>query len=410
METPSPSRLGLPNLWIRSLGIGLPLTIALLIGSQPSVYTQLQATTQAWFNPLAEPYRYPFNASLPRNRSAIPQLRQEIAFYQERIQKDAQRGLDYAALALTYLRMARTTGQGHWYLLAEQTAQQSLTHLPFDNADAQLVLARVAEAKHDFPGALRLAEQLPEREAIALAVTSHLAMGQLDEADQAATQLVDATLSANAFTLQALVQVAQGKPQEALQSFHYALEVEEPGELSNSARLRTTLGRFYYEQGRLELATDLYQEALRLLPGYQPALVNLAQVKLRQGQYNAADRLYQQAIAMSDTMPTLYQPTVLRGQAQIQKQRGNPAIANRLWQEAELLLRETVPTTPSTAQPSFGHQRELARLLLERGNPGDRTEAVALMQQEITLRRDAPTLATYAGALAATERWQEAQG
>lgn len=408
METSSIPKLWLSNGWVRSLAIGLPLTIAVLIGSQPSFQAQLGTIRQSWLNPLDEPYRYPFHASLPSNRSPIPQLQQEIAFYQERIQQDSQRGLDYAALALTYLRMARTTGQGHWYLLAEQTAQQSLTRLPFDNADANLVLARVAEARHDFPGALRLAAQLPEQEAIALRVTSHLAMGNLTAAEAAANQLVDASLSANAFTLQALVQVAQGKQEEALKSFHYALEVEEPGELSNSARLRTTLGRFYYERGELDLAADLYQEALRISPNFPAALINLAQLHLRQGQDNAADRLYKRAIALSDDMPTLYQPTLLRGQAYLQRQRGNQAGANQLGQDAELLLRETV-TAPTSPQSSFGHQRELARLLLERGTATDRAEAVTLMQQEVGRRRDASTLATYAKALAATDRWQEAE-
>lgn len=404
-HSPSPIKPALSHRWMRLLGIGLPLTIAVLVGSQPAFRARLGEISQSWFNSLDAPYRYPFAASLPRNRSAIPQLQQEIAFYQQLVQENPQQGSDYASLALAYLRMARTTGQGQWYLLAEQTAQKSLAQLPFDNANAYLTLARVAEAKHDFAEALRLAKQLPEREAIALAVTSNLAMGKLNQADAAAKALLDATLSANAFTLQALVQFAQGNDQEALKSFEYALEVEEPGELTNSARLRTLLGRFHYEQGKLDRANDLYREALRIVPGYQPALINLAQLKLRQGQYNAADRLYQQAIASSGGASTLYQPTLLRGRAQIQRQQGDELQANQLWQEAELLLRQTT----TTGTPSFGHQRELARLLLERGNPADRAEAITLMQQELTLRRDATTLATYAWALTASERWQAAQ-
>lgn len=58
---------------------------------------------------------------------------------------------------------------------------------------------------------------------------------------------------------------------------------------------------------------------------------------------------------------------------------------------------------------TLGHRRDLAHLLLERGNPADVPEAITLMQAEARTRRDAVTLQLLAWALSRAGRWQEAQ-
>jgi tetratricopeptide (TPR) repeat protein len=289
-------------------------------------------------------------------------------------------------------------------LLAEQTAQQSLAKLPFENREAISVMARVAEARHDFATALKLAEQdLKPEEAAAIRTTSNLAMGKLTEASQAVDDWVNAVLSPAAFTMQGIVRYAQGKDQEALQSFRYALDVEEAGDWQQSARIRTLIGRFYYERGQLEQAEALYREALYILPGYPAALLNLAQLDIRQGKLAEANRRYTQLKAATDGNPTIYTALILRGQARIAQLQGNLAAAEPFWTEAETRLRQGLSNTAS-----FGHRRDLARLLLERGRPQDQTEALSLMQTETKLRRDAATLGTYAWALMQTGDYQQA--
>lgn len=53
------------------------------------------------------------------------------------------------------------------------------------------------------------------------------------------------------------------------------------------------------------------------------------------------------------------------------------------------------------------HRRELAVLLLERGDEADRSEALTLMQAEVENRRNAETLETLAWALSEVDRRQE---
>ncbi len=398
-------RLG--NRWWLVVLVGVPLTSGLLWLAQGDWFSQLEELGRLTGSQLDAPYRYPYRDSLPKSNTPTARIEQEIAHYQQAVRQNASSGLDEGALAIAYLQMARATGQEQWNLLADQAAQQSLTKLPVNNSTALAVLARVAEAQHDFDTTLKLAGQIPDpKEAIALQVTTNLALGKLPAANEAAQKLVDLALSPSAFTLLALVEVAQGNDAAGLENFRYALTVEDPGELSASAHTRTLLGRFYYERGQLGLAHDLYREALRILPGYHAARLNLAQLEIRQGHYRAAERHYAQIPATSNGAVTIYNPLVLRGRAKIKALQGDRPAAKAHWSEAETLIRQSFAGPDGFTQ---GHRRDLASLLLERGNPNDVAEAVTLMQTEVTRRRDAKTLEVYAWALSAQAKWQPAQ-
>jgi len=350
----------------------------------------------------ARPYAYPFER--PERGSVRRALEAEIAFYQARLARNPGGGLDLAALAGAYLRMARATGDLAWYLLAEQTAQRSLAHLPLDNAAALLALARVAEARHDFAEAIRLARRAgDDGEALSILVTSHLARGDVDEAARAAAILVHRVPGLASHALSALVAEAQGKDDVAFAALGRAIAAEEPGEAGSSAWARTLLGRLHYRRGRLAQARDLYREALRILPQYPLALVNLAELEMRQGRYRSAERYIGRVATITRASPNVYDHAVLRGLARLHELQGNQARAAALWAEAEARLRRDVTTG------QFGHRRELARLLLERGRPQDVPEAVALMEAEARVRQDAETLEVYARALAGAGRWGEAR-
>lgn len=391
--------------------LGLSATSAVLLLTQAggTVFNRLGDRPSVSLN---APYRYPFQPPASGG-SATARLEQDIAHFQERVrQLPAQsiaQGLEQSALALSYLRMARLTGQSHWYLLADQIAQEALRSVP-NHPEAIAVLARVAEAQHDFDRALALAEQFAgTTEALSVQASVHLAKGDLKAAAEAGDRLVDQALSPAAFTQQALVRAAQGNDGGALQSFRYALEVEEAGDLSSSARTRTLLGRFYYERGQLDLAQDLYHEALQILPSDLPARLNLAQLALRQGRYRLAAKYYRQVEAMGSAA-TVYEPLVQRGQARLRQLQNQPAQAEIHWANAELHLRQTLAAaTADSGSLGFGHRRDLARLLLERGRPEDTAEALTLMEAEVEQRRDADTLDTYAWALSQVGRWQEAR-
>ncbi|MBM0741989.1 tetratricopeptide repeat protein [Phormidium sp. CLA17] len=348
---------------------------------------------------LEAPYRYRFERS---PESVTTKLGQEVSFYKERIRQDPSSGLNRALLSKTYLRMARATGETSWYLLAEQTAQESLAKLPFNNDGAIFALARVATAKHDFPSALKLIQQASQNEeTLALQVTANLAMGNLPSTKQASDRLVAQNPSLNSFTLRALVGVSQGNDQAAMQDFQQALASEEPEETGSSVWARTGLGRLYFKRGKLDQAEKLYQEALRILPNYPPALLNSAELAIRRGQYQTAEKFYSQFFQLSTNSPSVYDHVIYRGMARVKELEGQSADATQWRNEAEARLRKDLTT--------FGHRRELARLLLERGRPQDLTEALTLMQAEVKVRRDAETMDTLAWSFSQLGRWPEAQ-
>ncbi|MEG4233364.1 hypothetical protein QUA40_14805 [Microcoleus sp. Pol11C3] len=351
-------------------------------------------------------YRYNFSESLRNNPNQKEAVQQEIAFYQQRLAVDSRSGLNRAALAGSYLKMGRATGEGGWFLLAEQAAQRSIADLPFDNKGALLVLARIAEARHDFTTALRFAKLVgfKNEDAIALSVTSNLAMGKVTEANAAAEALVNRIPNLGSLTLRALVRESQGRDAEVLQDYQQAMAAEEPGDVGGSARARSLLGRFYARRGQFVQAKALFLEALRLVPRYPLALIYLADLETRQGDYREAEANYNKVSAYSGGVPTMFDRLVDRGMAKVKDLQGDAIEFRRLRDKAEAGLRQE----QLSGARGFGHRRDLASLLLEKGRSQDVAEALALMQQEVKIRRDAVTLDIYAWALSSAGEWQKA--
>ncbi len=380
----------------------LPLLIALPIAG---ILISLPLGLRLWKENFGDQqlntvYRYNFERPSPG--SVTQALDKEIAFYQKRLRYDPDGGLNRAALAKVYLKMARATGEASWYLLAEQTAQESLAKLSFNNETAILVLARVATARHDFKGAIRLAKQTNlNDDALATLVTANLALGNIKEANIAADKLVAHSSSVGSLTLQALVKVSQGKDTQAIETFQKALATEEPEETGSSVSARTLLGRLYLKRGQIKLAEGLYKEALRVLPQYSPAVLNLAELEVRRGDYQAAEKLYSQFFITSQRAPTVYDHIMLRGMARVKDLQGNSSEAQKWRSKAETRLRQDLT--------SFGHKRELARLLIEKGREQDLVEALSLMQSDLQNRHDAETFDTLAWAFSSLGRWGEAQ-
>ena len=69
----------------------------------------------------SSPTSYAYSFSSPSAVDITGQLEQEVSFHKNRIRHTPEDGLSQAALAGTYLKLARATGDATWYLLAEQT-------------------------------------------------------------------------------------------------------------------------------------------------------------------------------------------------------------------------------------------------------------------------------------------------
>jgi tetratricopeptide (TPR) repeat protein len=387
--------MDVPNMQSYSLKLLSPKKLLLIatslgIGISIACYTVFSTS---------RPNTWKYRFQRPAVGSVTKNIQQEIAFHQQRIQQQPTAGLERASLASAYLRMAKATGDSSWYLLAQQTAEQSLAQLSVNNYGAILVLAKVAAAKHDFTMALSLLKQVPpQAEALSLSATIQLALGDRATAQKTAATLAQKMPTMSNFALKALAEVAAGEDQSALKDFKAAIAAEDAEEAGTSAWVRTLLGRFYYKRGELQKAEELYQSALQILPKYPPALLNSAELEVRQWQSNPsqtqhlqrASEIYRQFFLTNQQAPTVYDHVALRGLARIQRLQGDTTLANKTRERAVAKLRSDLS--------GFGHRRELAQLLLEWGQEKDLAEALTLMQAEIKVRQDPETWDTLAAA------------
>jgi tetratricopeptide (TPR) repeat protein len=348
---------------------------------------------------LPEMYRYKYEQSLERRaETRTKAFAREIAFLQARVNRNSNDGLDLAGLAGAYIAKARVSGQNAWFVLAEQAAERSLAALPLKigNTGAQLALAEIAQAQHDFSRALGLIEAVTKtqpRNASALALRSSikLAQGDPEGAQQDAEPLVKALPNPSNLTLRAVILETQGKLEAAKSDFTHALEIEQADDVFGSARTRTLFARFLARHGQPELAQGLLEEALRIAPSFPLALLQLADLEFRQAQYEMARATFNELRSSSKGSPSTFDHAALFGLARI-AQATNSSEVDQLWNDAVNVLRREVTSG------AFGHRRELARVLLERGNPQDVNEALKQARLELNVRKDWETLNVLAWA------------
>ncbi len=347
----------------------------------------------AWLllTPRNLPYAYPFPDSLEtRARTRTAAFAREIAFYQARVNARPDDGLDLVALAGVYLSKARVTGENAWFVLAEQAAQRSLAALPVYNSGAHLVLAEVLQAKHDFVAALKIVAKVLQSEprhagALALRSSIYLARGDLDLALQDADTIGQNNPSLGVLVLRATILEAQGRLEQAEQSFLQALKLEDADDVFASARTRALFGRYWLRRGDLKTSQLLLEQSLQIAPKYPLALLQLAQLELQNENFSKAELLFGNLRGVQGS-PSTYDHAALLGLAQVStatQQKNAPA----LWQAAIAQLRLEV------RQGAFGHQRDLAKALLERGQNRDLPEAYQNAQQELQIRHDSETKA-----------------
>ena len=114
-----------------------------------------------------------------------------------------------------------------------------------------------------------------------------------------------------------------------------------------------------------------------------------------------AAQLYDRFFLTTGQAPTVYDHIALRGLARVQRLQGDTTTADATWERAVSRLRSDLS--------GFGHRRELAQLLLERGQGTDREQALALMQAEIKIRQDPETWDTLAAAHLQMGQLEQAQ-
>ncbi|HKY64382.1 MAG TPA: tetratricopeptide repeat protein [bacterium] len=330
--------------------------------------------------------KYRYSVSATANSAEV-----ELGHYEQKVQAQPGSASHWAGLAAAQRKAGKRSGDGAKLEQARVAAEKSLALLPHFNPAARLVLAQLAQDRHDFPTALALAEQIlresPQNpQAISVKVSSNLALGRTDAAREDAEYLARRFPGLPSLTMRALLALEDGREREALADFEKAIRSEDFGDREGSAWVRSLLGRHYLRQGNLKTARFLLGEALRIQPETPLAMGLLAELEAKAGNLEQAESLYRRAYQI------LPEPSFRVDLGAALAAAGRRAEAEALWAEAEIQMRLDLETNP------YGHRGEMVHLLLNRADPADFPEALRLAEAEAEIRKNRETMETLAWA------------
>lgn len=355
---------------LRSLGV--PLALITLAGTFVLVVSRHNGSRAA----------YRFALDTP------PVMPDETKALEARVAK-ARSPLEMTQLAHAYVARARRTGERQWLERAEELAKESLQLLSSPNS-AKLVLAGVAEQRHQFADAIRWAKEAmddrPSATAAQLVAGCALAQGQVDEALRYAELALEFRPDAGTYLWRAMALAARGRDDEADFDFERALALEEPGQLDESVRLRAFWARHLMRRGANTAARELLDVALRLAPTSALALSLRGELALDEGNAPLAAERFREAFRSGKLPRSL----VFLARALKQQERVREAEETRAMAE-NLLRRELMTDT--------GHRLDLAEALLDASEPKKVEEAVKLLQEEQKVRRTPEVFLALARAL-----------
>ena len=237
----------------------------------------------------------------------------DIAFYERRAAEDAASASDRAQLAGLYLQRARTSGSFADYDRAEQVARRSLDLRTAHNGQTFALLASALLARHDFVGALRVAQRADSLEPDN---TNHVALiGEIElelgDYESAARHFSSLHFDGDQFTVAARVarwRELTGHADAARRLLRTAISrVDRRDDLP-----REQVAWFHYRLGELELRTGhidsaeaSYRRGLNIFPDDYRILGGLARLESARRHWQRAIDYGNQAVAVQLDPATL---------------------------------------------------------------------------------------------------------
>jgi tetratricopeptide (TPR) repeat protein len=356
----------------------LPVSYAGLVaaGLIPSSETPHRPTTPSSSLPAATPASFPAGDTLADR--AIHAAEAEIA-------RVPQHGQGYVSLATAYMRKARESGDGGYYLRAETAVQHALQLQPGSVAGLR-TLAWVQTDKHEFREALATAErlhsQLPNDSLVyGLVGDAAVELGDYDRATEAFQKMLDLRPGQASYSRAAYLRELHGDLPGAAELMTLAVRSGNTSDPEPLAWCLVQLGNMDFNQGRLNEAEAVYQSARAVFPQYYQALVALGRVRGAQQRYAEAITLYQQAAAIipaPDMIAALGDLLALVGKADDA--------------EKQYALVEYIEHVNETNQVAYN--RQLALFYADHDRKLD--EAITLAEAELDRRHDIYTYDTLA--------------
>jgi tetratricopeptide (TPR) repeat protein len=209
-----------------------------------------------------------------------------------RLQRGVRGGAPLEAqLAAAYLQKVRETGDPDFYVRADAILRRALARGPEDPAELTEA-ATLAAGRHDFRGALRLAERARVLEPGALRpypvlVDALVELGRYDAAERALQRMVDLRPALPAYARVSYFRELHGDLDGASRVMARAVAAGGPVP-ENVAYVQTLLGDLDLARGRTAAGRRAYRAALAAVPGYAPAAAGRARLAAAEGNLRGA--------------------------------------------------------------------------------------------------------------------------
>lgn len=236
---------------------------------------------------------------------------QAIATASRLIEKNPRNFEAYNALALALSRRARETSEPRFYGQGEDALRKSFEISP-GNFDGEKIHVWLLLGKHEFAAAREAALALNKRTPDDVMVYGFLTdanveLGNYKDAETAAQMMLDLRPgNLPGVTRGAYLRELFGDVDGALELMSMALASTPPAEVEDVAWITTQMAHLNLSVGRVDIAEQQLQQALRLFPGYHYALGNLAKVRIQQKRYNDAVALLKQRYEAAAHAENLY--------------------------------------------------------------------------------------------------------
>lgn len=319
----------------------------------------------------------------------------EIARLQADLERVPGNARGWASLGSLYLQESRATADPSFYARAEGAFDEALALEPADDV-ALAGAAALAAARHDFSGALSLAERsLAENpySATALAVRADALteLGRYDDALDTLREMADVRPGVDVSTRASYAFELRGDVDRARAALEEAVELATLP--ADAAFAHHYLGQLAFAQGDLTAARQAYEEAIATDPSYLPAAAGRAQVLAAEGDATAA------LAALRDLVERLPAPELLIAYGELLEATGQAAQA----QEQYAVVRATQALFAANGQDV---DTELALFEADHGTPAAAVAAAA--KAYATRPRSVVSQDAYAWALHRAGRSAEA--
>ena len=324
---------------------------------------------------------------------------QNISWAEEAIKAHPERNQPYNDLAVAYVQRVRETADPSYYVRAETVLQKSFQITP-DNLEGQKARLMILLGRSEFGQALGLAKALNKKTPddvllYGFVADAAIGLGDYPDAEVAAQWMLDIRPGNVPGLLRgAALRRLFGDVRGASDFFSQAYQQMPPTQTEDLAWTLTQMADLQLSTGDIEGAQKLLRSALQQFPGYHLALEELANVQTARQHYSEAVDLLRQRNLQFPTVASRY------ALAQALDHAGQKTEAGLAYADFATKARALIDTSENE------NERLISYYLDREHNPA---EALRIAQLEMTKRHDVNTLDSYAWALCANGRYEEAQ-